>query len=156
MADRGGPFEPGSSEALEIHRAQLRRLLEKDMEAWAGAFAEDAVFELPFAPADYPQCLNGRAAIYEYVKDYPNHIDLRDFPEVVEHETLDPAVVVVEAQADGRVVATGKPYRMRYVWIITTGNGEIVRQRDYWNPLVGLEALGGEQGLRDAFDTERG
>lgn len=141
-------------ETVELHRSQLRHLLNKDMEAWVDAFAEDAVFELPFAPPNYPTRIEGKAAIHEYVKDYPKHIDLQDFPEVTVHQTLDPAVIVVEARAEGRVVATGKPYRVLYVWVVTVEGGKIVRQRDYWNPLTVLEALGGEEAMRDTFNTK--
>ncbi len=141
-------------EALELHRSQLRHLLDKDMKAWVDAFAEDAVFELPFAPPNYPQRLEGRAAIWEYVKDYPKRIDLQGYAEVTEHPTVDPEVLVVEARVEGRVVGTGRPYRVRYVWVITVRDGKIVRQRDYWNPLAVLEALGGEQSMRDTFNVK--
>ncbi len=141
-------------QTLELHRSHLRHLLGKDMKSWVDAFAEDAVFELPYAPSNYPQQLEGKAAIWEYVKDYPKRIDLQGFTEVVEHPTIDPAVLVVEAQVEGRVVATGRPYRVRYVWVITVKDGKIVRQRDYWNPLAVLEALGGEQNMRDTFNVD--
>lgn len=62
-------------------------------------------------------------------------------------------MLVVEAQVEGRVVATGKPYRVRYVWVITAKDGRIVRQRDYWNPLAVLAALGGEKNMRDTFNV---
>lgn len=129
-------------QTLELHRGHLRNLLDKNMEAWVDAFADDAVFELPFAPPNYPQRLVGKTAIWEYVKDYPKRIDLQGFAEVIEHPTTEPGVLVVEAQVEGRVIATGKPYRVRYVWVVTVEEGKIVKQRDYWNPLAVLEALG--------------
>lgn len=140
-------------QTLAAHQAQQRHLLEKDMRAWADGFAEDAVFELPFAPADYPKQIEGRDAIYEYVKDYPEHIDLQGYTDVTVHETQDPAVIVVEAKVEARVVATGKPYDVGYVWVITVEDGQIVRQRDYWNPLAVMEALGGGEGMRDTFNV---
>jgi ketosteroid isomerase-like protein len=154
VSELGLSVEGCGREAVELHRRQLRRLLEKDMDAWVEAFAEDAVFELPFAPPGYPQRLEGKELIREYVKDYPAHIDLQDFPEVVEHPTLDPGVLIVEARTEGRVVATGAPYRVRYVWVVTVKDGKIVHQRDYWDPLAVLDALGGEQALQDAFNVK--
>lgn len=146
---------PDLSVVLQLHRDQLRHLLAKDMDAWANTFAEHAVFELPFAPAGYPQRLEGRSAIHDYVKDYATHIDLQGFPHVEVHQTADPAVIVVEAQAEGQVVATGVPYRMRYVWVITAEHGKIVHQRDYWNSVTAAEALGGDDAMRDTFNVAK-
>ncbi|KAA0085956.1 nuclear transport factor 2 family protein [Mycolicibacterium sp. P9-64] len=138
---------------LQLHQDQLRHLLNKDMSAWVDTFAEDAVFELPFAPGGYPQRLVGKAAIREYVKDYAKHIDLYHFHDVVVHAGHDPNTLVVEAVVEGRVLATGGPYRVRYVWVYTEENGKIVRQRDYWNPRAVGEALGGEAAMRDTFNV---
>jgi len=147
-----GDSRDGSA-VLQLHRDQLRHLLEKNMDAWVDTFAEDAVFELPFAPPNYPQRLEGKAAIYDYVKDYAKHIDLQRFNEVVVHPTRDPAVLLVEAEVEGRVVATGQPYQVRYVWVITEAAGKIVRQRDYWNPLAVVDALGGADEMRSTFNV---
>ncbi|MBA4025508.1 MAG: phenazine biosynthesis protein PhzA/PhzB [Gordonia sp.] len=141
-------------QARALHRGQLDHLLAKDMQAWVDAFAEDAVFELPFAPPNYPQRIEGKTAIYDYVKDYAKHIDLQGFPDVVEHQTLDPDVIVMEVQAEGRVIATNKPYRVRYVWVSTIKDGKIAKQRDYWNPLAVLDSLGGEEAMRETFNVE--
>lgn len=140
--------------ALELHRSHLRLLLEKDMEGWIELFAEDATFELPFAPRNYPQRLEGKAAIWGYIRDYPKHIDLHNFPEVIVHPTIDPDVIVAEMRAEGRVVATGKPYRIGYISVVTVKDGKIACYRDYWNPLAVIEALGGEQALHEAFVHE--
>jgi ketosteroid isomerase-like protein len=144
--DCGGPVT-----AREIFDRHLRLLLDKDMQGWAELFAEDARFELPFSPAGYPKSLDGRAAIRDYIRDYPDHIDLHDFVDVAVHQTDNPNVLIAEMRAEGRVVATGKPYRMRYISVITIKDGQIANFRDYWNPLTAIEALGGEQALRDAF-----
>lgn len=142
-------------QALELHESHLRLLLEKDMDGWVDQFADDATFELPFAPRNYPDRLEGKEAIRDYIKDYPKHIDLHSFPEVTVHQTLDPDVMVVEMRVEGRVVATDEPYRMRYVSIVTTSGGKITRYRDYWNPLTLLETMGGEQAVLDAFAAGR-
>jgi ketosteroid isomerase-like protein len=113
----------------------LQLLLDKDMAGFAGLWAVDGVMEFPFAPPGYPARLEGRAAIEEYLRDYPEMLDIRGFPEQVVHQSVDPDVVVVEFDAEGVVVATGKPYRFSYIAVITTRDGEIVNYRDYWNPL---------------------
>ncbi|BBY85798.1 TIGR03618 family F420-dependent PPOX class oxidoreductase [Mycolicibacterium tokaiense] len=144
--------DTSTSAVLELHRHQVRHLLNKDMKAWSDTFADDAVFELPFAPAAYPQRLVGKAAIHEYVKDYAKHIDLQRFLDITVHPTQDPSTLVVEAEVEGRVTATGRPYRIHYVWVYTEGNGKIVRQRDYWNPSAVIDALGGDATMRRTFN----
>jgi len=68
-------------------------------------------------------------------------------PHPVMHQSVDPEVVIVEFEASGTVVATGAPYRMRYIAVITVRNNEIQRYRDYWSPLAAAEAMGGLQEL---------
>lgn len=145
--------DSSTSAVLNLHRDQLRHLLDKDMEAWADTFAEDAVFELPFAPDDYPQRLFGKAAICDYVKDYAKHIDLQRFLNVTVHRGHDSKTLVVEADVEGRVVATDGPYRVRYVWVYTEADGKIVSQRDYWNPRAVVAALGGDAAMRNTFNV---
>jgi len=110
-------------------------LLEHDMAGFAGLWAEDGVLEFPFAGPGYPKRVEGRDAIREYLRDYPNLLDVREVVAKTVHETTDPAVVVAEFTVAGVVVATGKPYRFSYIAVITIRDGEIVSYRDYWNPL---------------------
>jgi ketosteroid isomerase-like protein len=57
--------------------------------------------------------------------------------------TQDPEVIVAEIDATGFVVATGRPYELRYIAVLTIREGLIVSYRDYWNPLAAQELLGG-------------
>jgi ketosteroid isomerase-like protein len=42
-------------------------------------------------------------------------------------------------------VATGKPYNQRYISVIETREGRIVKYRDYWNPLILLRAMNAQE-----------
>jgi ketosteroid isomerase-like protein len=137
--------------ALEVHERHLALMLDKDMPGWVDLWADDGVFEFPFAPPGFPTRLEGKEAIREYIKDYPKHIDLAAFRDVRVHPSIDPEVLVVEMLAEGRIVATGKPYEMSYIAVITVRDGKIARYRDYWNPLTALEMLGGAEALTAAF-----
>ncbi|GAB2857619.1 nuclear transport factor 2 family protein [Lentzea nigeriaca] len=120
---------------MDLVPRALQLLLDKDMAGFAGLWAVDGVMEFPFAPPGYPTRLEGRAAIEDYLRDYPKMLDIQGFPKQVVHRSVDQDVVVVEFDAEGVVVATGKPYRFSYIAVITTRDGEIVSYRDYWNPL---------------------
>lgn len=137
--------------ARELVDKALDLLLAHDMAGFAGLWAADGAIEFPFAPPGYPRQVTGRDAIADYLKDYPNQLDIQAITEQTIHETADPAVVVVEFEVAGTVVRTGQPYRMRYIGVITVRDGEIVHYRDYWNPLAAAEAMGGLDQLMTTF-----
>ncbi|WP_029900479.1 nuclear transport factor 2 family protein [Nocardia brasiliensis] len=135
----------------EVVDRALSLLLAQDMSGFADLWAREGVLEFPFAPPGYPERLVGRAAIAEYLRDYPSILDLREITSRTVHQSVDPEVVIVEFEAAGRVVATGKPYRMRYVAVITVRYSRIQHYRDYWNPLAAADLLGGAEELTSAF-----
>lgn len=126
---------PPATTPSELFRCGLRTLLNKDIDGWVALCDERAVFEFPFAPEGYPKRLEGRAAVAGYLRDYPDHIDLHAFPHVEIHRTGRADTIVVEMSATGRIVASGAPYAMDYVVVMTAVGGRITRYRDYWNPL---------------------
>ncbi|MEV0826922.1 nuclear transport factor 2 family protein [Nonomuraea rubra] len=137
--------------ARELVDHAVELLLAKDMRAFAGLWAEDGVLEFPFAQPGYPQRVAGRAAVEEYMRGYPDILDMREVTEKTVHQSVDPGVVIVEFEAAGFVVATGRPYRLRYVAVIAVRDGRIRSYRDYWSPLAAAEIMGGSDELKDAF-----
>jgi ketosteroid isomerase-like protein len=129
----------------------LRLLLAKDMTGYAGLWAVDGVMEFPFAPANYPARLKGRAAIEDYLRGYPDLLDVREITKQTVYQATGLDVVIAEFEAAGRVVATGRPYRMRYVAVVAARDGEIASYRDYWSPLAAAGLLGGLDELTAAF-----
>ncbi|MCW7986678.1 nuclear transport factor 2 family protein [Streptomyces sp. WAC01526] len=130
------PTAPTTPTPAELYRHGLQLLLDKNMDAWVALCDDHAVFEFPFAPDGYPKRLEGRAAIAAYLQDYPDHIDLQAFPHLEIHGTDSPDTIVVEMRATGRFVATGAPYEMSYIAVVTVVGGCITHYRDYWNPLA--------------------
>ncbi|MEV5378882.1 nuclear transport factor 2 family protein [Streptomyces nondiastaticus] len=129
------PTIPITSPA-DLYRHSLRLLLDKDIPAWLDLWAEDGVMEFPFAAPGRPRRLEGRAAVAAYMRDYPDHIDLHDFPEVRIHETTDPGTIVVEMRGVGRWVKSGGPFDMTYIAVVSVRDGRFSSYRDYWNPLA--------------------
>ncbi|MGW5466568.1 nuclear transport factor 2 family protein [Streptomyces chartreusis] len=132
---------PVSISPADLYRHSLRLLLDKDIPGWTGLWAEDGVMEFPFAPPGWPRRLAGREAIAEYMRPYPDHMDLHDFPEadLRIHRTVDPRTVVVEMRGVGRLVQTDRPFDMTYIAVVTVEEGRFTSYRDYWNPLAVLE-----------------
>ncbi|WP_221358586.1 nuclear transport factor 2 family protein [Streptomyces beigongshangae] len=120
----------------DLFRHGLRLLLDKDIPAWVALWDDHGVLEFPFAPDGWPKRLEGRAAVSEYMRHYPDHIDLRDFPDLRIHETGEAGTIVVEMRGVGRLVQTGAPFDMTYIAVVTVADGRITHYRDYWNPLA--------------------
>ncbi|WP_369390628.1 nuclear transport factor 2 family protein [Streptomyces sp. CG1] len=120
----------------DLYRHSLRLLLDKDIAGWVGLWAEDGVMEFPFAPPGWPGRLQGREAIAAYMRAYPDHIDLHEFPGLRIHRTAAPETIVVEMRGVGRLVETGAPFDMTYIAVVSVRDGRFTSYRDYWNPLA--------------------
>ncbi|MFF5171974.1 nuclear transport factor 2 family protein [Micromonospora sp. NPDC000089] len=129
--------------ATDLFHHAMDLLLAKDMAGFIALFADDGVMEFPFAPPGQPGRVAGRAALHDYLIGYPELLDIREIEDVTVHETAEPAVIVAEFTASGVVVATGRPYRLRYIAVLTIRDGYLVHYRDYWNPQAAQELLGG-------------
>ncbi|WP_406418649.1 nuclear transport factor 2 family protein [Streptomyces sp. NBC_01614] len=127
---------PATTSPADLYRHSLRLLLDKDIPAWVGLWADDGVMEFPFALTGWPARLEGREAIADYMRHYPDHIDLHDFPDLRIHETTDAGTIVVEMRGVGRTVATGGAFDMTYIAVVTVQDGRFTSYRDYWNPLA--------------------
>ncbi len=125
-----------SSCPTDLYRRSLRLLLDKDIAGWVALWDDDGVLEFPFAPEGWPKRLEGKAAVHDYMRNYPAHIDLHDFPDLTIHQTGDPGTIVVEMRGVGRLVKSGDPFDMTYIAVVTVADGRIRHYRDYWNPLA--------------------
>ncbi|MFJ3445108.1 nuclear transport factor 2 family protein [Streptomyces sp. NPDC086081] len=125
-----------STSPADLFRESLRLLLDKDIAGWVALWHDEGVMEFPFAPDGWPRRLEGKAAVHDYIRDYPAHIDLHAFPDLTIHRTDDPATIVAEMRGVGRLVRSGDPFDMRYIAVVTAVDGRFTHYRDYWNPLA--------------------
>ena len=125
--------------------ALLREALGDRLAAEAATFtqmmAEDSVMDFPYAPPGMVTRLEGRAAIERHLASLVGLIQFDRMIDLVVHRT-EGDTFVLEFGCTGHGVQTGVPYPQRYISVITLENGRIARYRDYWNPLVVLEAMG--------------
>ena len=119
----------------------LRLLAAGRIDEWILLYAPDVVFEFPYAPAGMPKQVTGRDALFEHMINFPKTFDVK-FGDLVFHETIDPRLVVAEFHSAGTALPTGKPYEQTCISVVRTDDdGRIIHYRDYWNPLVAIEAL---------------
>jgi ketosteroid isomerase-like protein len=57
--------------ATDLFHQATELLLAKDMTGFIALFADDGVMEFPFASGGQPSRVAGRAALHDYLIDYP-------------------------------------------------------------------------------------
>lgn len=124
-------------------RRGIQGLMDGKTEPWLAMYTDDATMEFPYAPDGAPRRLEGKAAIAEYLRDYPKQIAVRNVRRLDVRQTLDPEIVTVEMELEGKIVATNQPYAMTYVSVVRMEQGLISEYRDYWNPLVAQAMMNG-------------
>jgi ketosteroid isomerase-like protein len=119
----------------------LRLTAAGQTEEWVKLFASGGVLEFPYAPSGVPRRVVGHDALLAHMADFPRTFDV-EFVDLVFHETADPSVAVAEFRSKGTALPTGKPYEQECISVVRTDDqGLITHYRDYWNPLIAIEAL---------------
>jgi ketosteroid isomerase-like protein len=116
----------------------LEHLAEGEMTAWAEIYEDNAVHEFPFAPDWQPKRLEGKAAITAYMQTVPSTVRLHEWHFTGVREAGDE--LILEGYVQGVRTASGAPFNMEFVWIITHQNGRVSRFMDYMNGLRFTEA----------------
>ena len=128
--------------AVQLFYKSLDRFLAKDMKGWIDLCDEEVVAEFPFAPEGSPSRLEGRDALYEYLKNNPGYIYIQKNPTEETYATDDKKIDIAEWSVTGKVISNGNPYNMKYATFVTYRDGLILYYREYWNPLAFLTAMG--------------
>ena len=127
-----------------VERVQQLLVLAGDMRVddMLEYFTDDAVMELPFAPGRMDKRHEGKEAVAGFLKFVQHAFSSFSMTVDAIHETRDPNVVVAEHRSDGVVAENGRPYRNRYVTIITfDDDGKVVHWREYYDAGVVVKAF---------------
>ncbi|PQP85589.1 nuclear transport factor 2 family protein [Paenibacillus sp. AR247] len=112
------------------------RYIRKDYAAFINLFAEDIVFEFPYAQEPNPKRLKGKAALKEYLEKLGKVLEITSFTSPVIHVAAGSPVFFAQFGASGKNLVTGRPYEQSYISVVEVLNGKIVHYQDYWNPLA--------------------
>ncbi|WP_435923912.1 nuclear transport factor 2 family protein [Paenibacillus sp. DYY-L-2] len=112
------------------------RYIRKDYAAFLDLFADDIVFEFPYAQEPNPKRLNGKAALRQYLEKLEKALDITSFTPPVIHVAADAPVFFAQFEANGNNLVTGGSYEQSYISVVEVQDGRIVRYQDYWNPLA--------------------
>jgi ketosteroid isomerase-like protein len=115
-----------------------------DLETQRELFAEDAVFEMPYAPHGFDRRFVGRDNIIAFLETVPTLTDAENLHDIrLETYHSDPGELIAEFKSDMVVKPTGAAYRNEYVARFTVRDGKITRFAEYYDPIRLVVALGG-------------
>jgi hypothetical protein len=130
---------------------ELTRLVRQALDAhlrttnpgFLSMLTDDIVFEFPFALPEGLTHLNGKAALAEHLKLISSLISLESM--TLENTLIDTQAeqAMLEMSCRGTSNVTGNRYDQHYVCVLTLREGLISRWRDYWDPIVVVQAMGG-------------
>lgn len=132
---------------------ELLSLMSKASQTWVDLLAEDAVVEFPYA-SNTPKRLEGKEAIYNYIKDALVQMQDLMFTNIRVYPTTNPNILWAEFRGEAIIVPTDRHYQQDYVIRLETREGKIIHYREYWNPMSVIEAWGGTQNLPQSFNTD--
>jgi uncharacterized protein len=121
---------------------------------WIDLWADDGVLEFPFAPPGRRSRYVGKPDILAYMKPVAVRMTGRiktelDYLRV--HPMRDPGMTCLEMGLKGHVIETGAPYYQKYISIVEMKGGKLSLYREYWNPIVSMDANGGRDAWTAAF-----
>ncbi|WP_158090368.1 nuclear transport factor 2 family protein [Mycobacterium sp. IEC1808] len=135
---------------LQLVGAYQTLLVEKRWEEWIELWAEDGELFFPFAPLGRKSVYRGRAEILGYMKDV-SRVAVDTLDTIRLFPMQDPNAAVIEFSVKGHAPGTGAPYNQSFVLIVEAKGGKIWRYREYWNPLVTIDALGDRETWTEGF-----
>ena len=153
------------SEDAETQRATIQHLLQRylylysqqNWGEWIELWADDGVLEFPFAPSGRRSRYVGKAAILAYMKAVAVRMEGRIKSEGLDYFQVRPmqdsSAICLEMAVKGRILTTDAPYLQKYISIVETTGGKISLYREYWNPLVSMDANGGRDAWTAAFGS---
>ena len=151
------------SEDAETQQTAIQNLLQRYLYLysqqswgeWIDLWADDGVLEFPFAPPGRRSRYVGTAEILDYMKAVAVRMEGRIKSEGLDYFQVRPmqdsSVICLEMGVKGRILATDAPYLQKYISIVETKGGKISLYREYWNPLVSMDANGGREAWTAAF-----
>ncbi|CAM2159116.1 Nuclear transport factor 2 family protein (plasmid) [Pararobbsia alpina] len=105
-------------------------------------FADDAVFEFPYAPTlGLPARYEGKEQIGALLEMIRTAIPPYLVSHVVLHDMKSEAELFVEYRSDARVAQTGARYSQDYASYLVAENGKIKVLREYFNAISSARAI---------------
>jgi hypothetical protein len=149
------------SQDVEDIRAATQQLFQTYMalfsqqrwDEWIELWTDDGVLEFPFAPPGRKSRYVGKAEILGYMKPVSGRMAVDAVDYFTVRPMLDPTTTCLEMGVRGRIVKTGLDFQQRYISIVEMRDGKVSLYREYWNPIVSMDANGGREAWTAAFGS---
>lgn len=115
-----------------------------ELEDWKDWFAQDAVWEMPFAPEPLANSVPGSALIGHFIDWFFESVPDLVIDSLVVHDTTDPELFVLELQGRATVAQNGNIYANTYCTHMRVRDGKVVLIREYFDPFIVEQAFGPE------------
>ena len=129
---------------MDVVRQYIDAINVWDFDAKRKLLAEDAVFEMPFAPEGFEKRFVGRENIIAFVETVPSIIDAENLHDLrLETFHSDPGEILAQYKSDMVIKTTNAEYRNNYLSRFTVRDGQITYFAEYYDPIRLVIALGG-------------
>jgi len=118
---------------------------------WVELWADDGVLEFPYAPAGRRRAYQGKADILAYMKRATGRVAMDSVEKMRIFPMLEPDIAVVELSFKGRVLENDAPYNQSLVIFFEVQDGKLQHYREYWNPLITIDAIGDRDKWTEGF-----
>jgi ketosteroid isomerase-like protein len=113
-----------------------------DFDALRGLLADDALFEMPYAPAGFDRRIEGKENILAFVQTIPALIDAENLHDIEMHTFHgDPGAIVCTYKSAMEIKPKRTPYSNRYISRWTVRDGKVAYFAEYYDPIPLVEAL---------------
>lgn len=143
---------------MEIVREYIEAINAWDFEKKRELLADDALFEMPFAPEPFERSIRGKEAILAFVEGIPALIDAENLHDVwIDTLAGDPGEIVCTYKSEMEIKPKRTPYRNRYITRWTVRDGQITYFAEYYDGIELTKSLGGsiEPGRLDLAEEPR-
>jgi uncharacterized protein len=131
-------YQPASP-YFDLIRKALGDLVDGDH--FFDIITDKTVYEVLYEVPGWPRIITGRADLMTAFRGYVDAIELRSADRMVAHKTDDGAVVVMEYEVHGTILATAVKYDNRFCSIVRIADRKIAHWRDYMDSLAAWNAL---------------
>lgn len=129
---------------IAVLRHAFAAMATGDADAVVAFYSEDYVLELPYGDPHTVKTVEGVRVVRDYLAG-AFEVFRFELLDLEVHPTEDPDLIIAEYRSAGRVLQTGAAYANRYVGFWWFRDGEVVRTREYYNPVASQLALAGEE-----------
>ncbi len=129
-----GPAAQERDRNVGTVRAFFRHLDEKNIDAWAGLWAEHGRILVAYPPAGFPDTIDGAAEIVRGFRQLFGHFG--EFAATIRavYPGFDPNIVVVEYDVMATLPARDTTYRGNNIAVFEFQRGKIAVYHDYFDP----------------------